>query len=102
MITFRRIPVLVASAAAALAISFSTAVSAADLSGAPKAVEAQPVRTAMPLPKARPSIVRKRVAVRYRTRLLAPRPWIVRPAYLPPAPVARVAVAWPLMLGIGF
>jgi hypothetical protein len=103
MITSRRIPLWLASAAAALAISFSA--TAADLSATPKtADQAQPTRTAMPVPKARPLVVRKRVAVRYRARLLSARPWTARPAYLlPPAPVARVASAWPmLMLGIGY
>ena len=103
MITIsRRIPVALASAAAVLTISFAAA--AADLSASPRTAEqAQPMRTAMPVPKARPLAVRKRVAVRYRARLLAARPWVARPAYLAPAPVARVASAWPvLMLGIGY
>ena len=99
MITSRRIPVWLASAAVALAISLPAA--AADLSASPKtAEEAQTTRTAMPVPKARPLVARKRVAVRYRARLLAARPSVARPAYLP---VARVAYAWPvLMLGIGY
>jgi hypothetical protein len=102
MITSRRIPVWLASAAVALAISLPA--TAADLSASPKtAEEAQTIRTAMPVPKARPLVARKRVAVRYRARLLAARPWVARPAYLLPAPVARVAYAWPvLMLGIGY
>ena len=103
MKTSRRIPIALASAAAVLTIGFSAA--AADLSASPQTAEqAQPTRTAMPVPKARPLVVRKqRVAVRYRARLLSARPWVARPAYLPPAPVARVASAWPmLMLGIGY
>jgi hypothetical protein len=102
MITSRRIPLWLASAAAGLAISVSA--TAADLSASPQTAEqAQPMRTAMPVPKARPTVVRKRVAARYRARLLSARPWVARPAYLAPAPVARVASAWPvLMLGIGY
>ena len=51
-------------------------------------------------PRGSPLVARKRVAVRYRARLLAAGPWVAQPAYLP---VARVASAWPvLMLGIGY
>jgi hypothetical protein len=103
MIMSRRVRVALAAAAAAVAIGVSVPTSAADLSAPGQAAEqAQTVRTAMPVPKARPMVVRKRVAARY--RFLGMRPWIARPAPPPLAPVARLAAAhWPmLLLGIGF
>jgi hypothetical protein len=100
MITSRRIPIALASAVAALAIGLAAPASATDLAVPGKTVQqAQTTRIVVPaVPRARPTMIRKRLAAKYRMRLLSARP--VAPF---PAPITRIAAHWPiLMLGIGY
>jgi hypothetical protein len=98
MMTSRRVPVALAAAAAALAIGLSATASAADLSVRERTAEpVQTARTAMPAPRVHPLVFRKRIAARYRARLLSARP------VAPLPPVTRIAANWPLLiLGIGY
>jgi hypothetical protein len=88
---------VLASAAACLTLTLALPAGAASNPAGDETV-ADSAQAQVPVPKARPAVVRKRAAAPTQWRR-----WSAPPVYRPAPPLPRIAVIhWPLILGIGY